>query len=136
MQLTKILSIFIFIAFSFPKSFFAQKEVEAQLSNITSKPSGLISYAGMQNEYSITTNFKKNISKDSAQIISSILKIPGVIYCSFIPSNQFLFVKSGKIVSSDFKETLVVTIEKIKAALIPFALEINNYQEQVYKARK
>ena len=139
-QKTKTILILLFGILFYSSHLLAQQEKtilsSQDLDNAIqlNKSKGFSPYYGMENEYRITTNIKKIHSEDSLQIAASLKNTQGVIDCNVVPNDHFIKVTSGKKISEDGKENKIASIEQIKAALVPFGIEINSYEEIVYKS--
>lgn len=140
MQIVKSALIILSVIVSFSSVLFAQQnktilsksdlEIEIQLN----KSQGFSPYYGIENEFLIKTNFIKMYPGDSALIASGLNNTPGVIECNLIPKDHFINVKTGKKINTQEKENKIASIEQIKAVLVPFGIEINSYEEIVYKS--
>ena len=140
MQIVKSALIIFSVIVSCSSALFAQQaktilskqdlEIEVQLN----KSQGFSTYYGIENEFLIKTNFIKIYPGDSALIATSLNNSPGVIECNLIPKDQLISVKTGKKISAQGKENKLASIEQIKAVLVTFGIEINSYEEIVYKS--
>jgi len=98
------------------------------------KSQGYSPYYGIENEFHIQTNYIKIYPEDSALIAASLNNTQGVIEFNLIPKDHFINVKSGKKINPAGKENRIASIEQIKAALVPYGIEINSYEELIYKS--